>query len=1255
MPKVNDKINRSERSQIFFRKSHFSVNFYKSALLCTLALTCCFIFNLNGKSEDDNSVVKPFSNDQHTVLLMHFDERQGLPRDSSTFGNNAIKNTAEWIRNGKFGSCLYFNGKNSYVEIPNSASLNIKDGEITIEAWVKPEPGKGEYPAIVSKYGAGGGYLLTPVGSLNYKTFFFLRRDSQRYMSLAADQPLPLGEWSHIAAVRDKDGRMKMFINGIEQSIRKDFVSAFASDGIPLRIGKYGNCFTGAIDEVRISNIARYTEQQIISNAKSIPITSNINLLRNAGFITTTNPDVPDNWFCSNSPFVYPDWPECWKLVSEHFIYGTRSIRLLGRTKRNLGAIYWHKFKKNNYTFSVYLKADRPELPVTIHLGKASKVINATETWQRYSITKELKDLSSRRDGVFQDFPQKVGITLNCNGVVWINAPQLEEGNFSTPFVFSSQDLIRKSKLDLSRKTLLPIPKIKCRVIQNSPIIDGKLTDGFYKQAARIGNFVLFDRDNPALEQTLAFIGRDKDALYIALACKDSRQNGILGESIAHDSEDIFADDNVEIFLSPFFDGKDYYHFAMNAAGSKYEAHKYDKKWDANWDGAVSRDGNGWNAEFRIPFSSLGLNTKCSDEWRINLCRHRANKSNVEYSSWSRVHKNFHNPERFGILSMNIKPLEKFFLTTKGINVDSNTAEIKITSERADSISTDVIIRFFKGEAEIAADSKSEVILPGDSKYISFKFHNTPSLLDSSKVEIILKDINANKIVFRKTEPTPIFFSTSGYSRTSMNIFLDRSFYTDEPMANLLIKYGENNGPSSGDRVNLKLLRADGSPVKLNKTSWELSHSKSIVPIDIHQLGPGVYKLIVELNLKETEDKILKKEKQIPLVKAPETITALKVNREKQVFLLNGKPLIPLVAIPEYLTVTKEMFTDMKLHGFNTVLQSVGRSDNDDNTQELLDSAQSNGFKVILWLVSGRSGETYESLKSGNLKVIGRFKDHPALIGWYLLDEPEGWWEGGYQMEGQKIGEESDILDLYQAVKKIDPYHPAFVNHCGKWHRGRGQYGGKDASDIYSADHYTIGIGEFTEGQASMQSVADYVADMNYDGIRDGKPVSITLEFANPLFDVAPYFPRCVTPAEIKCMTYLSLIHGARQVAYYDRKPMSEYLWGSMTSLNHEVKELTPILVSTDKSVLVSVNEQFVHFTVKEKNGKYYLIAVNSSETPVTAAFALFQREFNERGTAKILFENRKLKWSNYTLIDWFAPYERHIYCLPALSKTTKP
>src|SRR4030095_711137 len=59
------------------------------------------------------------------------------------------------------------------------------------------------------------------------------------------------------------------------------------------------------------------------------------------------------------------------------------------------------------------------------------------------------------------------------------------------------------------------------------------------------------------------------------------------------------------------------------------------------------------------------------------------------------------------------------------------------------------------------------------------------------------------------------------------------------------------------------------------------------------------------------------------------------------------------------------------------------------------------------------------------------------------------------------------------------------------------------------------------------------------------------------------------TPRELRCMTYLALIHGANGLIYYyyrDIKMMydSEARWAILKTIGQEVKDLSPVLIASD-------------------------------------------------------------------------------------------
>jgi len=152
---------------------------------------------------------------------------------------------------GVFGSALYFNGQNAYVDCGNDESLNITD-EITVEAWAKtPQPTK-NFQMLVTK-GKDSAYELR-----------FNRETGKVHLALKigavwVDQEeydtntvLSADTWYHVVGLYD-GSMVKVYINGNYDG-GYSISGTIGTNTDNLLIGKRldGYEFNGTIDEVRI-------------------------------------------------------------------------------------------------------------------------------------------------------------------------------------------------------------------------------------------------------------------------------------------------------------------------------------------------------------------------------------------------------------------------------------------------------------------------------------------------------------------------------------------------------------------------------------------------------------------------------------------------------------------------------------------------------------------------------------------------------------------------------------------------------------------------------------------------------------------------------------------------------------------------------------------------------------------------------------------------------------------------------------------
>jgi len=167
--------------------------------------------------------------------------------DLSPSGNTArlvnVDPAKCWVE-GRQGKALQFDGDKSYVEIPNSASLQaVQEGDYTLAAWVKPEgtlkSSDAAYDSpcgIITKRGYHEGLTYGPRG--HFALTHFLA--GERAAEIATWEACPPGRFYHVVAVVDRThGRVRIYLNGKPsgESTFEPGAAARAYGEEPWRIG----------------------------------------------------------------------------------------------------------------------------------------------------------------------------------------------------------------------------------------------------------------------------------------------------------------------------------------------------------------------------------------------------------------------------------------------------------------------------------------------------------------------------------------------------------------------------------------------------------------------------------------------------------------------------------------------------------------------------------------------------------------------------------------------------------------------------------------------------------------------------------------------------------------------------------------------------------------------------------------------------------------------------------------------------------
>ena len=149
------------------------------------------------------------------------------------------------------------------------------------------------------------------------------------------------------------------------------------------------------------------------------------------------------------------------------------------------------------------------------------------------------------------------------------------------------------------------------------------------------------------------YLACDGERLYAALRCFDEALDAVQAGAVPLDG-DVWKSDSVEVFILPGLDpAGSYFQFAVNPAGSLFDAQGTRKEWSSGAAVKVFRDEKAWTAVLAVPYAALGVQSAERDPlWRVNLHRARPKRGGAPALdlAWSPTHsRSNHVPGRFGL------------------------------------------------------------------------------------------------------------------------------------------------------------------------------------------------------------------------------------------------------------------------------------------------------------------------------------------------------------------------------------------------------------------------------------------------------------------------------------------------------------------------------------------------------------------------------------------------------------------------------
>jgi len=263
-------------------------------------------------------------------------------------------------------------------------------------------------------------------------------------------------------------------------------------------------------------------------------------------------------------------------------------------------------------------------------------------------------------------------------------------------------------------------------------------------------------------------------------------------------------------------------------------------------------------------------------------------------------------------------------------------------------------------------------------------------------------------------------------------------------------------------------------------------------------------------------------------------------------------------------------------------------------------------------------------------KEVETFKDHPALLSWYISDEPVG----------QGVPADS-LVEAYTLIKQLDPYHPISVVFMTPSMAKEYSH----VMDIVMADPYPIPHGKVDE-------VAGTAAMLNAEFFME-KPVWIVPQ----AFGGNEWWEREPTPQELRAMTYLGIVNDAMGIQYFIRHglnsfPKSTIAWNECASMALEIAELTPYLFTSEPEPEINSPEIDIQLKGFHLNGTLIVIAVNTANQPMNFSFSVEDLQYS--GTGTLIFEDRKFTVRGGKVEDIIDAYGTRVYKIRYKMTTNK-
>ena len=191
---------------------------------------------------------------------------------ASTENQYSVHGSPQVVSDEHFGSCFIFDGRQDYIEIPNSEDINFATNQdFTVASWIKiakeqPFKTNGDND-IIEKWNGSGGYPYVIRYIPDNQTICAARYDGSNSPYVTTTTKLNSEQFYHIAFVKE-GSKLRLYLDGHEENSTDDTTQSQTQNDSPLYLARrggsneaYANYFAGTIAHLRIYKKALSPEE----------------------------------------------------------------------------------------------------------------------------------------------------------------------------------------------------------------------------------------------------------------------------------------------------------------------------------------------------------------------------------------------------------------------------------------------------------------------------------------------------------------------------------------------------------------------------------------------------------------------------------------------------------------------------------------------------------------------------------------------------------------------------------------------------------------------------------------------------------------------------------------------------------------------------------------------------------------------------------------------------------------------------------